>query len=114
MDNYVIARERFGQYSLEMIMAITYALNVLQVSKKLELESKGQQMSAEMAKIRKVLDVNKMEQSIAILSKSTRLIFQTAIDSIKSPTDEKSPKLTLNDAINILSLENTDKNAPKL
>lgn len=82
IDNYVIARERFGQFSLEMIMAITYALNVLQMANELERKTSSQQILHEIIKIRKVLDIGKMEKSITILSSVMQDIFKKAIDSI--------------------------------
>lgn len=82
MENYVIARERFGQFSLEMIMTITYALNVLQMANKLERKTSNQKILYEITKIRKVLDINKIEKSIMILSTVMHDVFKKAIDSI--------------------------------
>lgn len=100
----MIARERFGQYSLETVISITYALNVLLMAKELELDRKMQKLLPEIEKIRKVLDIKKMEKSLIILSKPMQIIFKNAIKEI----DET---VKLNDRIsklNICSDDNMD------
>lgn len=97
MENYVITRERFGQYSLEVIMSITYALNILKLAKELEKESSKHQ--EDIAKIRKVLDIKKMERSISILSDRMQPFFIDAIEEITIPdtdrVDERMLKLVM-------------------
>lgn len=103
MENYVITRERFGQLSLEMIVSITYAMNILQMAK--ELESETKKHHEDIAKIRKIFDLGKMEKSIAILSPATQAIFKYAFDELKATkkqememaVGEHLSKLNLND-----------------
>lgn len=87
MENYVIARERFGLFSLEIIMAITYALNVLQMANKLEQKTSSQQILHEIAQIRKVLDLKKMEKSITILSTVMQNVFKKIFKKIFNKTN---------------------------
>lgn len=98
MENYVITRERFGLFSLEVVMAVTYALNILKLAKELESESSKHQ--EDIAKIRKVLDIKKMEKSITILSKAMQAIFKEAFDEITATyqvgVSNRMSKLDLN------------------
>lgn len=87
MENYVITRERFGQFSLEVVVSITYALNILQMAK--ELESKTAKHRDDIAKIRKIFDIKKMEKSITILSPAMQTIFKHAFDELKTMGQEK-------------------------
>lgn len=84
-------------------MAITYALNVLLMAKELELDRKMQKLLPEIEKIRKVLDIKKMEKSLKILSKPMQTIFKNAIKEI----DET---VKLNDRISKLNLSSDDDN----
>lgn len=90
MENYVITRERFGQLSLETIISITYALNILEMAK--ELEKKSQKYHDDIAKIRKIFDLTKMEKSIRILSPASQAIFKYAFDELKTTEKEKKEK----------------------
>lgn len=107
MENYVITRERFGQFSLEVIMSITYALNILKLAKELEKESP--KLLPDIAKIRKVLDIKKMEKSFTILSKEMRKIFKNAIEEVNKTegsdnTGNRMEKLNLSsDDSNMMS-----------
>lgn len=98
MENYVITRERFGQFSLEVVMSITYALNILKLAKELEKESP--KLLPDIEKIRKVLDLKKMEKSFTILSKDMQKIFKNAIEEVNktegsSDTGNRMEKLHL-------------------
>ncbi|XP_031622222.1 SET and MYND domain-containing protein 4-like [Contarinia nasturtii] len=105
MDNYVITREKFGPYSLELIMASTYALNILKMAKVIEQDKKSQNQLAEIRKIRKVLDIRKMYKSFALLSKQMQIVFKNAIKEIdETPQlDELTSKLNLNNDDEIYS-----------
>lgn len=82
IENYAIVRERFGQYSLEIIIAITYVLNILKMGKTLEKENKSVTSKEEIEKIRKTLDVKKIQKSITILSERNQQIFRNAIEQV--------------------------------
>lgn len=86
MENYVITRERFGQFSLEVVVSITYALNILQMAK--ELETKTEKHRDDIAKIRRILDIKKMERSIMILSPALQTIFKEAFNEVKATEQE--------------------------
>lgn len=102
MENYVITRERFGQLSLETIISITYALNILQMAK--ELESKTKKHHDDIAKIRKIFDIKKMEKSISILSPATQAIFKCAFDELEAT--EKDTKSSVDEQMSKLNLSN--------
>lgn len=97
----MICRERFGQFSLETVMAITFALNILLMAKELEMDKKMQKLLPEIEKIRKVLDIKKMEKSLTILSKPMQTIFKNAIKEIEET-------VKLNDRVSKLNLSNDD------
>lgn len=101
MENYVITRERFGSFSLEVVMSITYALNILKLAK--ELETETSKHTEDIAKIRKVFDTTKMEKSIIILSKSMQTIFKNAFDELNQTESGK-----VNDRLTQLNLSNPD------
>lgn len=109
MENYVITRERFGQFSLEVIMSITYALNILKMANELEKESTRHQ--EDIAKIRKVLDIKKMEKSITILPKAMQKVFKYVFNEIKRidqfNVDECLTKLNLSNETDT-SVEDSD------
>lgn len=91
MENYVITRERYGQLSLETIISITFALNILEMAK--NLESKTTKHRDDIAKIRKIFDINKMEKSINILSPAMQTIFKPAFDELKATKKEEKHKI---------------------
>lgn len=97
MENFVTTRERFGQFSLEFIMATTYALNILEKAREIEKEDKSGKTALELEKIRKVLDVSKMEKSYIILPKTTQGIFRSAVKSLS--ISEKLRELALDDSV---------------
>lgn len=87
MENYVVTRERYGQLSLETVVSITYALNILEMAKK--LESKTTKHRDDIAKIRKIFDLSKMEKSIMILSPALQALFKPAFDELKATKEDK-------------------------
>ncbi|KAJ6646168.1 SET and MYND domain-containing protein 4, partial [Pseudolycoriella hygida] len=83
-DNYLIARERFGIFSLEFIMAIPHALNILLMAKKIEQEREKPFLLPEIIDIRKTFDVKKMEKTVEILPKFMQTIFKNAIKEVQA------------------------------
>lgn len=84
----MITRERYGQLSLETIISITFALNILKMAK--DLESKTTKHRDDIAKIRKIFDISKMEKSILILSPAMQTIFKPAFDELKATKKEET------------------------
>lgn len=81
MDYHLMVRERFGQYSLEMIIAITYAMNILQMMKELDKEQKSPETLQIIKKIRNIFDITKIKKSFTILSsEGMQEIFKSAIE----------------------------------
>lgn len=87
----MITRERYGQLSLETIISITFALNILEMAK--DLESKTTKHRDDIAKIRKIFDINKMEKSMTILSPAMQAIFKPAFDDLKATKKEDKYKV---------------------
>lgn len=87
MENYVITRERYGQLSLETVVSVTIAFNILEMAK--ELEAKTTKHRDDIAKIRKIFDISKMEKSIKILSPAMQGIFKPAFDEVKATKKDK-------------------------
>lgn len=79
MENYIITRERFGQYSMEFIIAVTHALRILEISKEIEKNGTSTKLSVDIKKIRKVFDLEKISKSFIILSKPMQEIFKNAL-----------------------------------
>lgn len=100
MENYVITRERFGQLSLETVISITYALNILNLAK--EFESETKRRHDDIVKIRKIFDVKKMEKSLAILSSAMQTIFKQAFNELN--TTDKQEKDRVNEQLSKLNL----------
>lgn len=106
MENYVITRERYGQFSLETVVSITYALNILEMAK--ELENKTTKHRDDIAKIRKIFDINKMEKSVQILSPAMQAIFKPSFDELKATKKEQKPSVDEHMSKLNLSTESSD------
>lgn len=72
------------------------------MAKELEQDRKMQKLLPEIEKIRRVLDMKKMEKSLSILSKPMQNIFKNAIKEIQDI--DKKVKLDINDRIAKLNL----------
>lgn len=71
------------------------------MAKELTTDKKMQKLLPEIEKIRKVLDIKKMEKSLTILSKPMQTIFKNAIKEI-------GETVKLSDRISKLNLSNDD------
>lgn len=82
-----MVHERFGLYSLEIIIAITYLLNILKMAKQLEKDPSSTVSTQEIKKIYEAIDIEKIKKSIAILSNPLYNIFKGAIETITPGSD---------------------------
>lgn len=76
LDNLNASRERFGSKSLEFMMAATYVLDFLAVTKERRHEWKDQ---AELNSLR-LFDLQEITNSFSILSQRTRIVFQKYLE----------------------------------
>lgn len=82
MENYVNRIERFGPFSLEFILVTPHALNILKLASRIERANTSPIMERDIAKIRKILDIETIEKSFMILPKSMQLIFKNSLRDI--------------------------------
>lgn len=87
IENYAMVHERFGLYSLEIIIAITYLLNILKMAKQLEKDPSSTVSTQEINRIYETIDIEKIKKSITILSNPLYNIFKGAIETIAVRSD---------------------------
>lgn len=96
MESFVNRLERYGHYSIEFVMVATHALIILRMAKNIERTNTKPEMARDIAKIRTILNIAIIRQSLSILPSWLQMIFENIIRD-----------LDVNDGVNGLGMEPT-------
>lgn len=107
MENFVNRLERYSMYSLEFVLLFPYAFSILKMANCIEMTNTLPQMARDIAKIRKVLDLKKMEKSLILLPRSLQIVYKNIIRDIEvdgnSANELRMKRMSVSDRFNVSS-----------
>lgn len=83
VDNLTLTRDRYGLFSMEYVMATTYALLIMERIQFFAKQSNDAAFCTQVDCIRTQLDVKCIEKSYTILSPLMRNIFRNALREVE-------------------------------